>query len=144
MTSLKSQALGLLLGLATAVGCIFYEKIVHAFSYTTFIIIFACELLLLGVVGSIVFPNQLVQDYHKFTSDSKYWIWAGIYILTGITSLLWYKITRSQGVMVGSIYEVKYIVIMALIYIIFGENRFTINTAIGVTLAMGSIYFISK
>ncbi len=46
--------------------------------------------------------------------------------------------------MTGSIYEVKYIVMLSLLYIVFGDNKFTINTAIGVMLAIGSMYFISK
>lgn len=39
MTQLKSQMLGLTLGLATAIGCIFYEKIVSNFSYMTLLIL---------------------------------------------------------------------------------------------------------
>lgn len=144
MTSLKSQLLGLSLGLATAIGCIFYEKIVSHFSYLTFIIIFITELILLGLIAFFFFDNDLAKDYQKFTSDIKYSLWTIAYMLTGITSLIWYVITKNQGVMTSSIYEVKYIVIMALIYIIFGENKFTWNTAIGVMLALGSIYFISK
>lgn len=67
-----------------------------------------------------------------------------IFILSGTTTIIWYLITKKQGVMVGSIYEVKYIVMLALIYILFGENKFTLNTVVGITLALGSIYFISK
>lgn len=144
MTPLKSQILGLSLGVATAVGCIFYEKIVHHFSYLTFLIILITELLLLGVIAYFFFDNDLGKDYKKFTSDIKYPLWTVAYICTGVTSLIWYSITKSDGVMVGSIYEIKYIVIMALIYIVFGESKFTWNMAIGVSLALGSIYFISK
>lgn len=144
MSPLKSQILGLILGLFTAIGCIFYEKIVHHFSYLTFIIILITELVILGFVSYFFFENDLNKDYNKFISDSKYSIWVVVYICTGATSLIWYIITRNQGVMVSSIYEVKYIVIMALIYIAFGENKFTWNTAIGVILALGSIYFISR
>lgn len=144
MTPLKSQLLGLSLGLATAIGCIFYEKLVGSLSYVTMVIIFMIEMVLLLISGLIIFPNEFAQDAHKFSTDSKYWWWALIYIGTGVTSLLWYKITKNQGVMVGSIYEVKYIVILALLYIFFGENKFTLNTGVGVGLALLSIYFISK
>ena len=88
--------------------------------------------------------NNVPNDYSKFISEPKYMWWSLIYIGTGVTSILWYIITEKQGVMAGSIYEVKYIAMMALIYIIFGDNKFTINTAIGVILALFSIYFISK
>ena len=144
MTPLKSQILGLSLGLATAIGCIFYEKLVHHFSYLTFLIILITELLCLSVIAYFCFDNDLSKDYQKFTSDIKYSLWTIAYICTGVTSLIWYTITKNEGVMVGSIYEVKYIVIMAIIYILFGDNKFTFNTAIGVALALGSIYFISK
>lgn len=144
MSPLKSQLLGLALGLATAIGCIFYEKIVHQFSYLTFWIILIIEMILLGVTGYFIFPNELKQDYAKFMSDSKYLLWTIAYIATGVTSMLWFVITKNQGVMAGSLYEVKYIVMLAIIYIIFGENKFTFNTVMGVGLAMGSIYFISK
>ncbi len=77
-------------------------------------------------------------------SDNKYWVWILIYLSTGITGMLWFKITKHQGVMTSSLYEVKYIVMLAILYIMFGEQKFTFNTAMGVVLAMGSIYFISK
>lgn len=120
MSPLKSQLLGLLLAFATAVGCIFYEKIVHNFSYLSFVIILGIEILLLGIAGMIIFPNELQLDYQKFISEPKYSIWTVAYIATGITSLLWYIIAKKQGVMTGSIYEVKYIIMLALIYIAFG------------------------
>ncbi len=144
MTQLKSQILGILLGLTTAIGCIYYEKIVNNFSYLTFLLVWVCEGFVLFIIGSLIFNNDLKSDFVKFSSDSKYLIWIIIYVGTCVTSLLWYYITRNQGVMVSSIYEVKYIVMLAIIYILFGNNKFTIDTAIGVILAACSIYFISK
>ena len=102
------------------------------------------EIICLFIVGWLVFPNELVQDFTKLQQNWQHIIWILTYILTGVTSICWYMITRNQGVMVGSLYEVKYVVILALIYIFFGENKFTTNTAIGLALALCSIYFISK
>lgn len=144
MNPIKSQILGLLLGLATAIGCIFYEKIVHNFSFTFFVIIKTIEVVLTLFLAYMFTKSNLVADGDKLFSDSKYIIWCLIYIATGITTVLWFVITKNQGIMVGSIYEVKYIIMLALIYIAFGDNKFTLNTAIGVALAMLSIYFISK
>lgn len=144
MTLLKSQILGLLLGLFTAIGCIFYEKLVHHFSYMTFMIILCFEVIIFIGIGYFIFPNELQTDYVKFISDSKYLWWAIGYLVTGITTIFWFIITKNQGVMVGSIYEVKYIMMLALIYIVFGDNKFTMNTGIGIVLALASIYFISK
>ena len=144
MTPLQSQFLGLALGLATAVGCIFYEKLVHNFSYITLWFFVVLDVCLFRLIGLFFFKNDLAADYQKFTSDSKYWIWLLIYVFTGVTGMLWYKITKDSGVMVGSIYEVKYIVMLSLLYIMFGDQKFTLNTAVGVAFALGSIYFISK
>lgn len=144
MTPLKSQTLGLCLGFATAVGCIAYEKIVKNYSYVSLWIFFMIEMAFLLIAGNLFFKPTLQADYSKFIANPMHWFWAGLYICTGVTSLLWYKITTEQDVMVGSIYEVKYIVMMALLYIAFGDGKFTWNTAVGVILALGSIYFISK
>lgn len=144
MNQINSQILGILLGLSTAIGCILYEKIVHNFSYLAFLLIWCAEGLFLFVVGSFVFENNIPQDWQKFSSNPKYWLWALLYVATGITSLLWYKITKHQGVMVSSLYEIKYVVMLAMLYILFGDQRFTGNTAVGLILAILSIYFISK
>ena len=133
-----------MLGFATAIGCIAYEKIVHALSYPTLLIFIMMEYILIRSIGIWLFPGDVVVDYHKLLSTPSLIMWAAIYIASGITGLLWYWLTRKSGVMVGSIYEVKYIVIMAVLYIMFGDSKFTLDTAIGVGLALASIYFISK
>jgi drug/metabolite transporter (DMT)-like permease len=132
--------MGLSLAVATAVGCVAYERLVKSLSYTT--------------VGLII-------SLDAFIFTTAYTVWNGlpasdletlrtlklpltIFIASGITSPLWYFITRKQSVMAGSIYEVKYIVILAVVYILFGSEKMTWNTALGVLMAMCSIYFISK
>jgi len=144
MTQLKSQMLGLSLGLTTAIGCIFYEKLVTNFSFMTIAFLKLIEALLIVTLSFIIFPNSFKSDVTKFTSDITYVRWGTFFVLTGITSLLWYLITKKQGVMAGSLYEVKYIVMLALIYILFGDQKFNINTAVGMVLALFSVYFISK
>lgn len=144
MNQVKSQLLGLLLGLATAIGVIFYEKLITNFSYATYMLIVIINMIMLFVIGYFSFDNDIIGDYHKITSDIKYSIWIIIYVITAITSFIWYSITKKKGAMVASLYEIKYIVIMAIIYVMFGESKFTMNTAIGAVLALGSIYFISK
>jgi drug/metabolite transporter (DMT)-like permease len=67
-----------------------------------------------------------------------------IFLLSGVTSPLWYVITKKQSVLIGSIYEIKYIVVMALLYIFLGQSRVTLNTAIGLCFAITSVYFISR
>ncbi len=144
MTQVKSQLLGLMLGLATAIGCMMYEKLVHNFSYGTLWLICVIDLFIFRALGFLVFESSIKEDFAKLITEPKYWIIFIIYILTGITGMLWYKITKDSSIMVSSIYEVKYIVILALLYIIFGDQKFTINTMMGVGFALCSIYFISK
>lgn len=153
MTQFKSQILGLILGLGTAIGCIFYEKLVHNFSYRFFLIVLGIDTAILFLLSLFPFVGKnipsvgngsLQADCIKFFSNSQYILYGIGYISTCITGLLWYGITKDSSVMVSSIYEVKYIVMLAVIYIIFGDQRFTLNTAIGVLLALSSIYFISK
>lgn len=144
MSPLKSQLLGILLAFSTAIGLIYYEKIVQSFSYLTFLIILLIQVLGLCLVSYFLLPHKIDNDCRIFFSAQKYSYWAIIYIISGVTSIIWYKIAREQGVMVGSIYEIKYIVVLALIYFFLGSNKFTINTFLGLCFAICSIYFISK
>ena len=144
MTPLKSQILGLALAITTAIGCIFYEKIVYNFSFGFLVVVKVVELLLVCVFAYYFMKSDLSKDFHKFTLDPRYSIWCLLYILSGATTVFWFIITRHQGVMAGSLYETKYIVIMAVIYIIFGENKFSMNTAIGLACTLCGIYFVSK
>lgn len=144
MTPLKSQILGISLAITTAIGCIAYEKLVKNFSINMIFMLGVMFFVPAIICYSAYDKDAIAKDWTKLIHDKYLIIAAVVYTLTWITVPIWYSITKSQGVMAGSIYEVKYIIIMALIYIAFGENKFTINTAIGVVLAMGSIYFISK
>lgn len=46
--------------------------------------------------------------------------------------------------MASSLFEIKYIIVLAIIYVFAGEQKMTLNMAIGVILALSSIYFITK
>lgn len=143
MNPLKSQALGLCLGLSTAIGCVLYEKLVVRLSYMTMAGIFLAEYLLFGLAFGLLFKNDLTKDYQAL-SEPKLGLYAILYILTGITSPIWYYITRQQGVMVSSLYEVKYVVMLAILYWMFGVHKLTPNLVAGTLLALASIYCISR
>ena len=137
---IKSQVFGIFLAFTTAIGCIAYERLVKSYSYFTVGLL--CSLSYIPFfIGSLFFINTIKQDF-KTLSINKWNIL--IYILSGITGPLWYLITRNQTVMVGAIYEVKFIIILALIYILFGTSQLSLNTIIGLCFAMLSIWFISK
>ena len=144
MEQIKSQAIGISLATITAIGCIVYEKIVknHSFGFILF-------LSLLFYIPFFIFffftqKDTLIKEITNMAKDTKMlWIYI-IYSLTWITAPIWYFITKRQGVLAGSIYEIKYIVILVIFYIIFGDGRFTNNTLAGIKFAMISIYFVSK
>ncbi len=140
----KSQILGLGLAFATAIGCIFFEKLSKNFSKLTFMIIKITESLILCAIAATFFSKNIQSEYTLMTSSIKYPLYVVGYIATGVTTILWFTISKNQDVMVSSIYEVKYIIMLAVIYILFGEEKFTVNTLLGVVLALCSIYFISK
>ncbi len=64
MTALKSQLLGLALGLITAIGCIFYEKLVHHFSLLGIVAIKIIEAIFILLLVLIFTPTtELTKDY---------------------------------------------------------------------------------
>ena len=136
----KSQILGLSLATATAIGCLAYERITKAFSFPTVAILGSAAYLPFALFG-LYSDNGVKNDLTKFGEHR----WAiAVYLASGMTVPLWYVITRKQNVMAGSIYEVKYIVILAVFYVFFGARPMTFNTAVGVCFALTSIWFISK
>lgn len=144
MNQLQSQILGIMLAVTTAIGCIVYEKLVKNFSLG--IIALLAVLFYVPLLAGIIFYNKgtFTTDIVKLIHNKTFIFYAVIYVLTWITVPLWYIITKHQGVLVGSIYEVKYIVILAIFYIVWGDKPITIYTALGVMCALMSIYFISK
>ncbi len=144
MTPLQSQILGISLALSTAVGCIAYERLVKNFSFGI-IILLALVFYLPMFIGIFLLNKQtLGADIAKLVHDRTFIFYAVVYVLTWVTTPIWYIITRNQGVLVGSIYEVKYIIILTVFYIFWGDRSITIYTAMGVACALMSIYFISK
>jgi len=135
-----SQLLGISLAIATAIGCIAYEKLARAFCYPVMILIIVCSYLPFGLIA-LAYDNHVRSDLQNL---SKYKWPLLIFAASDVTSICWYLITRRQSVIAGGIYEIKYVIVLALLYVAFGESRFTFNTAIGLSLAIASVYFISK
>lgn len=144
MTQLKSQILGLSLALLTAIGTIGYERVVKKFSYAVVVIGLSCELILLILFYSLFMNGNIKEDCQKLFTTSGSIGWFLLWVGSAFTSVLWYQLTKYQGVMTASLYEVKFIVVLAVIYACFGANKFSINTLIGMVLTLLAIYFISK
>lgn len=137
------QFYGIMLAVMTAIGCISYEKMIKAFSYST-VVLFVILSYLPFLILMIITNNHIGEDLMKCSKD-KTLIWScGIYILSGITSPLWYWITKQKGIIASSIFEIKYIVILSVLYIILGQNQLTTNTVVGIFFALLSVYFITK
>lgn len=134
----RSQSFGLGLAFATALGCIAYERLVKTFCFAT-VASLVCISYLPFVFYGYLTDNTVKTDVGKLGSQKWYIL---LYLLSGITCFFWY--TRRQSVAVGAVYEVKYIVMLAIMYLLFGVRQMTWNMAIGIFLAMVSIYFISK
>jgi drug/metabolite transporter (DMT)-like permease len=137
----QMQGFGLALAVATAFGCVAYERLVKNFSYPFVALFVATSYIPPFLVALYLKPGSLSEEASKLTSHR----WSLlVYYLSGITSVLWYVVTRKQGVVVGALFEVKYIVVLALFYICFGDGRLSWNVVAGVALAGASIYLISK
>jgi drug/metabolite transporter (DMT)-like permease len=133
---IKIQIFGLSLAIATAIGCVAYEKIVKTQSFL--VTASLCAIAYFPFAVSSVF----FQKGFKSEPLNKWWI--VIFIASGCTGPLWYWITRTKTVLTSSVFEIKYIAILVLFSIFMGEKGVTLNTVFGAFLAMGSIYFISK
>lgn len=136
----RSQIFGLSLAAATAIGCLAYERLTKAFCFFT-VGFLACLAYLPFFTCSLYFTNTVKEDWKSFGQHK----WAiALYILSGVTGPLWYTITRTQNMMIAGTYEIKYILVLALFYVVFGAKPFTLNTFVGICFALASIYFISK
>lgn len=135
------QWFGVALAVATAFGCVAYERLVKSFSYPFVALFVATSYIPPFLVALYLKPGSISEEMPKL-ADHRWSLL--IYYLSGITSVLWYVVTRRQGVVVGALFEVKYIVVLALFYICFGEGRLSWNVILGVVLAGASIYLISK
>jgi hypothetical protein len=142
LDQIKSQFLGITLAILTAVGIISYERIVKSYSYTA---IAFCNFIvtLLAMIIFVIYKPYSIFDIPKvMVNHSKdVVIFIACYILT---SFIWFYLTLTKNVMASSLFEIKYIIVLAIIYVFAGEQKMTLNMAIGVILALSSIYFITK
>ena len=142
LDQIKSQFLGVILAVLTAIGIISYERIVKSYSYTA---IAFCNfaIALLAMMFFVVYKPSSVIDISKVISNHSkdVVIFMVCYIAT---SFIWYYLTLTKNVMASSLFEIKYIVVLAVIYVFAGEQKMTANMIVGIVLALSSIYFITK
>lgn len=137
------QVIGILLAVITAMGCIAYEKMVNSFSYCTVVMFVVLSYFPFFII-SIFSNNQLMSDLSKIKESTSLKWSIFIFMISGATSYCWYYITKIKGVMVGGVFEMKFLLILALFYIICGTNPMTTNVIIGLIFSLLGIYFITK
>ena len=141
---IRSQVQGLSLALCTALGCVAYEKIVKVSRFST--ILFLAVVFYLPALGFFVLRDgaATIKEIQRVCSTPTLRGWALVYLLTWVTIPLWFSITKHQSVLAGSLYEVKYIAVLAIFYVLIGEHRLTLNLAIACVCALASVYFVSR
>lgn len=136
----KSQVLGISLAIATAFGALAYARLVKSFTFFT-VGLLACSAYIPFFVASLYFDSRVRDDISRLKDNR----WAILlFLASGVTSPIWYLITKEQNLMVSAVYEIKYVVILALFYIFFGDKQMNLNTCVGIAFAVTSVYFISK
>jgi len=138
----QSQILGLLLAILTAAGCVAYERLVRVYSFG--VVVALSLLFYLPALTACCWAQgpQLRSDLRRMWVDHP---WASaIYLLTWLTAPIWYVITKRQGVLAGGIYEMKYLVVLAVGYALFGGRGLNVNIVIGLVLALTSVWFVSR
>jgi hypothetical protein len=142
--ALRSQLLGVSLAVATAVGCIAYERLVKAFQFS--MILTLASLFYVPALTAMVVLNRraVAGDLRRMVTDPPLFTAAIVYYLTWITVPLWYVITRKQTVMAGALYEIKYVVVLGVFYLFAGAQKFSLNLLAACVCATLSVWFISR
>jgi hypothetical protein len=138
----QSQLLGIALATLTAVGCLAYERLVKAYSIG--VILTLTLVFYIPFLVGILFWNgrSLGRDLIAMTTEHP---WSAlVYWATFLTTPIWFIITKRQSVLAGGIYEMKYLVVLAAGYAIFGARGITTNIVIGLILALMSVWFVSR
>ena len=134
---MKSQLMGICLAVFTALNVICYEKIVK--NTTVWTTQYALGLLPILFLFCVMpwRPSEFLQRN----------VWLPTIIMffaSIIVTLFWYKITKNQSALTGSIYEIKYAAVLLVMYSIWGTGTITKNSVIGIICALLSVYFTSK
>jgi drug/metabolite transporter (DMT)-like permease len=137
----KIQLAGLMLAVTTAAGCLAYERLVKNLHYVTVGFLSSVAFMPFWVTAYLIKVPSIRSDLSKLNEHK---LAVAVFCLSGCTSLFWYFVTRNRSVMVGALFEIKYIVVLALFYIFFGVGRMTWNVLAGSILAALSVYLISK
>lgn len=139
---MQSQLLGIALAVLTAIGCIAYERLVKAYSFGV-ILALALAFYAPWLAGIVCLNGRaLGRDLVAMTTEHP---WSAlVYWATFLTVPIWFIITKRQGVLAGGIYEMKYLVVLAVGYAIFGARGITTNIVIGLILALMSVWFVSR
>lgn len=146
MSSSSGLFLGWMLCLVTAVGAVGYEYIVNAHTFRYLLVLKIIELSLICIASLLIVESRnIVDDTAIALSSPKMIMWSVIYVISGITTVIWYIMTKRYGVLVTSTFEFKYVIILAIMAILVGDSELTPRMVTGVGLALiGSWLAVSK
>jgi drug/metabolite transporter (DMT)-like permease len=133
-----SQLLGVALAVITAAGCLAYERLAQAYSYFWVGMLVSLSYAIFWIASLPLQSNAVRPNLWEHR-------WAiVVFLLSGATGPIWYYVARKQGILVASTYEMKYVVVLGIFYMFFGEHRVTPTAAMGVIFAVLSVICLSK
>lgn len=138
--------MGLVLASATAVGCVAYGHLCKSVSWLFIGLLTLVFFAPLGIYAILSSEGRSAfsADLSAVSSSRSLIVASVIYVITWATSPIWYYLTYRKGVMASSIYELKYVAILAVFYWLIGDRPFSANLAIGSALSVCSLFFISR
>ena len=129
---------GILLSLITAISCIAYERAVKDLG--------AIAPILNGVFMSLIMLITALfigRDSVKLTSATLKNVYLWIYLASGVTTPLWFYITKRYTVALGATYEISYFVLLIAAYAMFGVQKLTLNFIFGSLLVIAGLIFVT-
>lgn len=137
---MRTVLLGGLLSLSTAIGCIFYGRLVKSHPFLVMAILRSLESIIIIPIAFWMCRNEQIE--WAAIKTGTFALNTSIYLLTAITAPLWYMLTRETDVAVASSFEGTYVFILILFGILGGLEAFTWRYAVGCTLMFAGIAIV--
>ncbi len=128
---------GVGLSLATAITSIFYERLLKTYGLTAIATEKFIEGILFFLILRAVLPATTAN--FNFVFDKDWWLFLGAVTIP----VFWFLLTWKYNVMVGTIYEISYIIPLTILYIFLGTQKLTLTFIIGVILVICGLIVIS-
>jgi hypothetical protein len=128
---------GLGLSLVTAIASILYERLVRQYGFGAIAAEKVVEAIAFYLILSIVFSQTKIN--WDFLSDKNWWFYLGAVAIP----ILWFLLTWKYNVLVGTFYEVSYLIPLLVLYILLGTQKLTITFILGACMVIVGLIIIS-